>query len=124
MENISRSRIAFSPPGSAITIVLVGVIVVATLYFAREVLVPIALALLLSFVLAPLVQLLRRWYLPHSGAAEWGQVRLSQMDRVAGHSDPASRSSTGPALQVQANARRDPENRYCARRAAIRFDLR
>ena len=71
MENISRSRIAFSPPGSAITIVLVGVIVVATLYFAREVLVPIALALLLSFVLAPLVQLLRRWYLPHSGAAEW-----------------------------------------------------
>ena len=68
MENISRSRIAFSPPGSAITIVLVGVVVVATLYFAREVLVPIALALLLSFVLAPLVQLLRRWYLPRSVA--------------------------------------------------------
>jgi predicted PurR-regulated permease PerM len=68
MENISRSRIAFSPPGSALTIVLVGVIIVATLYFAREVLVPIALAVLLSFVLAPLVQLLRRWYFPRSVA--------------------------------------------------------
>jgi predicted PurR-regulated permease PerM len=68
MENISRSRIAFAPPGSALTIVLVGVTVVATLYLAREVLVPIALALLLSFVLAPLVQLLRRWYLPRSVA--------------------------------------------------------
>jgi len=68
MENIFRSRIAFSPPGSTLTTVLVGVVVVAILYFAREVLVPIALALLLSFVLAPLVQLLRRWYLPRSVA--------------------------------------------------------
>jgi predicted PurR-regulated permease PerM len=68
MENISRSRIGFSPPGSTLTTVLVGVIVVGTLYFAREVLVPIALALLLSFVLAPLVRLLRRWYLPRSVA--------------------------------------------------------
>ena len=38
----------------------VGVVVVAALYFAQEVLVPITLAVLLSFVLAPLVDLLRR----------------------------------------------------------------
>lgn len=38
----------------------VGVIVVAALYLARDVLVPITLAILLSFVLAPLVDLLRR----------------------------------------------------------------
>ena len=38
----------------------VGAIVVAALYFAREVLVPITVAILLSFVLAPLVDLLRR----------------------------------------------------------------
>ncbi len=38
----------------------VGVVVVVTLYVAREVLVPIALAILLSFVLAPVVRLLRR----------------------------------------------------------------
>lgn len=35
-------------------------VVIDTLYVAREVLVPIALAVLLSFVLAPTVQLLRR----------------------------------------------------------------
>jgi predicted PurR-regulated permease PerM len=40
-----------------------GIIVVAALYLARDVLVPITLALLLSFVLAPLVDLLRLWRL-------------------------------------------------------------
>jgi predicted PurR-regulated permease PerM len=53
-----------SIPVSALTSVLVAVIVVAALYLAREVLVPIALAVLLSFVLAPPVQLLQAWYLP------------------------------------------------------------
>jgi predicted PurR-regulated permease PerM/methylmalonyl-CoA mutase cobalamin-binding subunit len=47
------------PPGPTGTII-VGAITVAALYFGREVLVPIALAFLLSFVLAPLVRLLRR----------------------------------------------------------------
>jgi predicted PurR-regulated permease PerM len=43
---------------------LIAVIVVAALYFGREVLVPIALAVLLTFVLAPLVRLLQGWYFP------------------------------------------------------------
>ena len=43
---------------------LLAVIVVAALYFGREVLVPIALAVLLSFVLAPFVRLLQLWYVP------------------------------------------------------------
>ncbi len=51
-------------PFSTLTAVLIAVVVVATLYFGREVLVPIALALLLSFVLAPLVGLLRRIHVP------------------------------------------------------------
>ena len=38
--------------------------VVAALYLAQEVLVPIALAILLSFLLAPLVHRLERWRLP------------------------------------------------------------
>ncbi|GAC1338027.1 MAG: AI-2E family transporter [Acetobacteraceae bacterium] len=38
----------------------VGVVVISGLYLAREVLIPITLAVLLSFVLAPLVALLRR----------------------------------------------------------------
>ncbi|HTU25080.1 MAG TPA: AI-2E family transporter [Pirellulales bacterium] len=38
-----------------------GVVTIAALYFAREVLLPLALAILLSFVLAPLVRRLERW---------------------------------------------------------------
>jgi len=36
---------------------------VAALYFGREVLIPVTLAMLLSFVLSPLVELLRRIWL-------------------------------------------------------------
>ena len=46
------------PPASAITVTFA--VVVAALYFGREVFVPLALAILLSFVLAPVVRLLRR----------------------------------------------------------------
>ncbi len=52
-------------PGlQGLTTLAVAVVVVAALYLAREVLVPITLAILLSFVLAPLVALLRRVGLP------------------------------------------------------------
>ncbi|MBV9758834.1 MAG: AI-2E family transporter, partial [Alphaproteobacteria bacterium] len=48
-------------PGiQGLTTLLVGVVIVAALYLAREVLIPITVAILLSFVLAPLVGLLRR----------------------------------------------------------------
>jgi predicted PurR-regulated permease PerM len=40
----------------------IGLIAIAALYFAREVFVPLALAVLLSFALGPLVALLRRWH--------------------------------------------------------------
>jgi predicted PurR-regulated permease PerM len=39
-------------PGNLVVTVLVGGAIVAALYFGREVLLPIALAVLLSFVLA------------------------------------------------------------------------
>jgi predicted PurR-regulated permease PerM len=47
---------------------MIGAFVVAILYFAREILVPIALAALLSFVLAPLVRLLQRLRIPRAMA--------------------------------------------------------
>src|SRR4029077_5653642 len=50
------------PPASLGTLA-VGVVTVAALYFGREVFVPMALAILLGFALAPLVLLLRRWHL-------------------------------------------------------------
>ena len=51
-------------PGSTVTAILVVGGIVAALYFARDVLVPIALAVLLSFVLAPLVRRLQFWRFP------------------------------------------------------------
>jgi predicted PurR-regulated permease PerM len=49
---------------SAVAAAVLAFIIVATLYFGREILVPIALAILLSFVLAPLVGLLQRIRVP------------------------------------------------------------
>jgi predicted PurR-regulated permease PerM len=53
---------------AVLTSLAVGVVVVVTLYVAREVVVPIVLAILLSFVLAPVVRLLRRARLPRAPA--------------------------------------------------------
>jgi predicted PurR-regulated permease PerM len=51
---------ASSPELKTLVALAVGAIVVATLYIAQDVLIPITLAVLLSFVLSPLVDLLRR----------------------------------------------------------------
>jgi predicted PurR-regulated permease PerM len=50
--------------GSALAAVVFGCVIIACLYFGREVLVPIALAVLMSFLLAPPVQLLQSWRAP------------------------------------------------------------
>ena len=54
-------RVEVHPPGTPFTglgTLAVGVIAIAALYFGREVFVPMALALLLSFALGPPVMLL------------------------------------------------------------------
>ena len=53
---------------AALLALSVFVVVVAALYFAREVLIPITLAILLSFVLAPIVGFLQRIRIPHVAA--------------------------------------------------------
>jgi predicted PurR-regulated permease PerM len=53
------------PPGrpfAGLATLASGAIIIAALYFGRNVLVPLAMALLLSFVLAPGVRRLRRWH--------------------------------------------------------------
>jgi len=50
--------------GSSVTTIVMAVVLVGVIYFGREVLMPIALAVLMSFVLAPLVALLQRIYVP------------------------------------------------------------
>ena len=62
-HNLQREPYPAGTPTSPLGILAVGVIVIAALYFAREIFVPLALAILLSFALGPLVALLRRWYL-------------------------------------------------------------
>jgi predicted PurR-regulated permease PerM len=54
------------PAGFVFSNFIVGVVVVAVLYLTREILVPIALAVLLSFVLAPLVRFLQGRKVPRS----------------------------------------------------------
>jgi predicted PurR-regulated permease PerM len=62
------ARVTAPPlPGLNSLVTLVAMVVtVAGLYFAREVLIPITLAVLLSFVLAPLVGVLRRAHVPNA----------------------------------------------------------
>jgi predicted PurR-regulated permease PerM len=57
-------------------VAVVTAIIIAALYFGRELFVPIALAILLSFVLAPLVRALQRWHVPR-GLAVFGVVLLA-----------------------------------------------
>src|SRR6195256_4986397 len=97
-EMLTNARPARSIPVSGATLpaVLLGVIVVAALYFGRDVLVPIALAVLLSFVLSPLVGLLKRWYVPRGLAVGivalaafaaifgLGSLMVSQVNQLAG----------------------------------------
>jgi predicted PurR-regulated permease PerM len=83
-------------PVSTLTAVLIAVVVIGGLYFGREVLVAVALALLLSFVLAPLVRLLEGWYFPRGAAVivvvliafaaifGLGALMLSQVNQLAG----------------------------------------
>ena len=47
----------------AVAAVIIATIIIGALFFGRDVFVPIALAILLSFVLAPVVGMLQRWHI-------------------------------------------------------------
>ncbi|MEE1611916.1 AI-2E family transporter [Microvirga sp. CF3016] len=59
---------AIQPAGSPILTAGGIVLAIAGLYFGRDIFVPFALAILLSFALTPLVNRLRRWRLPRIAA--------------------------------------------------------
>jgi predicted PurR-regulated permease PerM len=61
---------------SAVANAILAVIIVSMLYYGRDIFVPVALAILLSFVLAPLVGLLQRIHVPR-GLAVVGVVILA-----------------------------------------------
>ncbi len=56
------------PLVGAVALAILAVIIVMALYLGREIFVPVALAILLSFVLAPPVALLQRAHVPRGGA--------------------------------------------------------
>lgn len=59
-----RAELAAAPAGSSVTTLALLAVVTAGLYFGRELFVPLALAVLLSFALAPVVRWLRRFRMP------------------------------------------------------------
>src|SRR3984885_8794589 len=59
-EDTVNSRSSTAGFSSTLNAMLIAVIIVAAMYFAREVLIPVALAGILSFMLAPLVRLLQK----------------------------------------------------------------
>lgn len=60
------SRPAAKSPADGVASVAIGAFIVAALYFGREVFVPVALAVLFSFVLAPLVKGMQRLRVPRA----------------------------------------------------------
>ncbi|MBC7945983.1 MAG: AI-2E family transporter [Burkholderiales bacterium] len=52
------------PNASSATVLVAFIGAIALLYFARDIAIPLALSLLLSFILSPLVMRLRRWKIP------------------------------------------------------------
>ncbi|RYJ02412.1 MAG: AI-2E family transporter, partial [Acetobacteraceae bacterium] len=62
--SLTRGLAAAGAPGSGMEMLQGALLVMAVLYFGQELLVPLVLAVLLSFVLAPLVRILRRIAIP------------------------------------------------------------
>ena len=61
-----------------------GAMIIAALYFGRDILIPLALAFLLGFVLDPLVMRLKRWGLPRGAAVVMVVVFALGMIGLAG----------------------------------------
>ncbi|MBN3847870.1 AI-2E family transporter [Paraburkholderia sp. Ac-20342] len=70
------------PPGTpglhGLVSLITGVVVVCALYFGRAVLIPITLSVLLSFLLAPLVQMLRRLHM-----GQWPSIFIAVLFALA-----------------------------------------
>jgi predicted PurR-regulated permease PerM len=81
---------------SAVATAILAVIIISMLYFGRDIFVPVALAILLSFVLAPLVGMLQRIHVPRGLAVvsvvilafslifAMGSLLATQLNQLAG----------------------------------------
>jgi predicted PurR-regulated permease PerM len=85
----------YAVSGQVMMTVIFAVVIVAALYIGRDILMPFALAVLLSFILAPLVRKLQQWYVPRGLAVTsvvllafavifvLGAVIVSQVNQLA-----------------------------------------
>jgi predicted PurR-regulated permease PerM len=99
---------------SAVATAILAVIIITMLYFGREIIIPIALAILLSFVLAPLVGLLQRIRVPRGLAVvsvvvlafafifAMGSLLASQLTQLAGDL-PRYQSTISEKIQLFRN---------------------
>ncbi len=99
---------------SAVATAMLAVIIITMLYFGREIIIPIALAILLSFVLAPLVGLLQRTRVPRGLAVvsvvvlaflfifAMGSLLASQLAQLAGDL-PRYQSTISEKIQLFRN---------------------
>jgi predicted PurR-regulated permease PerM len=84
------------PRGTTLINMAVAALIIAALYFGREIFVPVALSVLLSFVLAPFVMRLHSWRVPRTASVlvvvfigfsiifSLGGLMVSQATRLAG----------------------------------------
>ncbi|RYD50802.1 MAG: hypothetical protein EOP83_23655, partial [Verrucomicrobiaceae bacterium] len=61
MPTLPHKKVSSAESLTTIANVLLTAFIIAVLYFGRELLVPLALAALLTFMLAPLVSRLQKW---------------------------------------------------------------
>ena len=66
--NAMAALAALVPELKLMAALLTGAAIIAALYFGRDIIIPLALALLLGFLLDPLVVRLKRWGLPRAAA--------------------------------------------------------
>jgi predicted PurR-regulated permease PerM len=77
-------RASTARKNTQLTAVVTGVIVIATLYLAKVVFIPLTLALLLSFLLTPVVAFVERTKLPRGVAILIGwSARISGLENFA-----------------------------------------
>src|SRR3954471_19883631 len=106
---------------SAMATAVLAVIIITMLYFGREIIIPIAMAILLSFVLAPLVGLLQRIRVPRGLAVvsvvifafglifATGSLLASQLTQLAGDL-PRYQSTITEKIQSFRETHRGPRN--------------
>ena len=101
---------AAGTPFTGLGTLAVAVITIAALYFGREVFVPLALAVLLSFALGPPVLLLRRWHINRVLAvvAVVGLAFISDRRHRRADRQPAGALGREPARIPNQHYREDP----------------